>query len=172
MSKLHGGYYLDNQDVVFYNLDPNDKPRSFMVDQDKVLNYEGMCLTYFENFMNIGWLRLHTPIERYQEELGTNFLSVPQEHRARVSQMLKGGRLIIVDFPNEFRVYETGKQISLSQLLGSGELIDLFEMGAHYRQKFEKGEISKEQFEKETEILNKTKFHIECFIVEGMFVQK
>jgi len=122
--------------------------------------------------MTIGWLRLHTPMDRYQEELGTNFLSVPIEHRSRIWKMLEGGRLIIVDFPNEFLVYETEKRFSLAQFIDSGELIDLFETGALYRQKFNNGEISKEQFEKESEILNKTKFHIECFKVQGMFVER
>ena len=95
MSKLYDGYYLDNQEVVFYNLNLNDDARHFMVDQDKVMKYEGLCLTYKKNFMTIGWLRLHTPLAKYQETLGTNFLSVPQEHRARIAEMLQGRTLTI-----------------------------------------------------------------------------
>jgi len=62
--------------------------------------------------------------------------------------------------------------MTLAELIGSGELIDIFELGTQYRKMLAKGEITEENFKKKTETIAETKFHIECFRVQGMFIEK
>lgn len=175
--KLHDGYILRNGGVIFYNDSAFYKTvsgKQQKVDEDKVMEYEGLCESYRKYFMDIGWLRLHTPCEPHQEELGTHFLSVPLEHRARIAEMLKGGTLIMLDELKTFRVLETREQITLEQLLGDGELFDLIEVARENRERLDSGAITKEEWEKRIQTIGqweKTKFHIECQNVAGMFVE-
>jgi hypothetical protein len=176
--KLYDGYTVRNGEVTFCTysaLHTMQVGKHLKVDQDKVIEYEGMCETYRRNFMEIGWLRLHTPVGQHQETLGTNFLSVPLEHRARVAGMLKGGTLVKLDKPKTFRILETGEDITFEQLLCGGELFDLIEAGRQNREKLDSGAITKEEWERQTQAINqweKTKFHIECWEIAGMFVEE
>ena len=175
--KLHDGYIIKDGYISFYNdslLNKELHSKTYRVDQDKVTYYEGMCETYRNNFMEIGWLRLHTPLEQYQEHLGTHFLSVPSKHRKRIADMLEGGTLITLDNLQTFRVVETGKYITLQELLGGEELIDFLEEGKQNSDKFNSGAITKEEFERQIEVIRnreKEKFHIECFTVQGMLIE-
>ena len=197
--KLHDGYTMGNGKVTFYTNSPLYKtqfPKHHKVDEDKVMEYESMCETYRKHFMDIGWLRLHTPIEPHQEEWGTNFLSVPLEHRARIAGMLKDGRLVMIGNPaihregeksvyrvleieelnpRIYRVLETGEGITLDQLIDGGELFDFLEVSRQNRQRLGSGTITKEEWEKQVKLIQqweKTKFHIECSNIQGMFVEK
>lgn len=98
--KLHDGYTLsltDNNKVYFYDISPLEKvmaEKVRKVDVEKVRIFEGVCLALSKNFMKAGLLRLHTPLDRYWEFLGTYFLYVPLTERSRVVELLKGGMLI------------------------------------------------------------------------------
>jgi len=176
--KLHDGYTVRNGEVIFYRDSAFYKAVSGKrpkVNQDKVTEYEDLCETYRQNFIEIGWLRLHTPIDLHQEQLGTNFLSVPFEHRARISSMIKGGTLIMLDKLKTFRVLESGEEITFEQLLGGGELFDLLQTAQEDREKLDSGEITREEWEKRLQTIDKwekTKFHIESLNVVGMFVEE
>ncbi len=172
---LHDGYTIKGGFINFYSesrLNKELSSKTYKVDQEKIVYYEGLCETYRKNFMKIGWLRLHTPIGQHQEHLGTHFLSVPPKHRKRIADMLGGGTLIALDNLQTFSVIETGKRITLQELLGGEELIDIFEEGKQRRDKFDSGAITKEEFDRHAEIISKETFHIGCFTLGGMFVEK
>lgn len=105
--KFHDGYVLsvplEDKLIHFYRDSPYNKvvvrPRVygvevFKVDEEKVVAYEDMCETYRKNFMEMGWLRLHTPLYMHEEHRGTDFLYVPPSERARIAGMLNGKPLI------------------------------------------------------------------------------
>ena len=105
--ELHDGYVLslplENDLIHFYHASPYDVARPkvhgvevFKVDKDKVIEYEDMCKTYRENFKELGFLRLHTPLNMYEEHQGTYFLYVPPKERVRIAGMLNGRPLISV----------------------------------------------------------------------------
>jgi hypothetical protein len=175
--KLHDGYTVRGGIVTFYKDSAFDKAvlgKRPKVDQDKVMEYEGLCEKYRNNFTEIGWLILHTPIAPHEEELGTNFLSVPVEHRARIASMIKGGTLIMLDRLKTFRVLESGEQFTFEHLLGGGELFDFLEIAQENREKLDRGEITKEEWERRLKTIDeweKTKFHIERFSVVNMFAE-
>jgi hypothetical protein len=196
--KLHDGYTVRDGEVTFYkdsSLYKIQFPKHLKVDQDKVMAFESMCETYRKSFMEIGWLRLHTPVGLHQESAGTHFLSVPLEHRARIAEMLKSGRLVMLETPatqNEggnlvyymleyaeldprtYRVIETGKQITLDQLVGDGELFDFLGVSQQNRRMLDSGTITKAEWERQIQIIEqweKTKFHIESWNIQGMFVE-
>ncbi len=178
--KLHDGYILRDGKVIFYSDSTlyritSGKQKRPKVDEDKVVEYEGLCASYRQYFMDIGQLRLHTPVDEHQEKVGTNFLSVPLKHRARIAEMLKGGTLIVLDRLKTFCVLETGEQITLEQLLGDGELFDLVKVAQENHDKLDSGAITKEEWEKQVQTIRqweKEKFHIESFYIDGMFVEK
>jgi len=145
----------------------------FKVDEDKVAEYEAMCETYRDSFMEMGWLRLHTPVDVHQEYLGTDFLYVPPSERARITQMLKGGTLATIDRFKTFHVIESRKNITIDELIGSGELVNLSEIGEQNRDRLERGVISEEEMEKQAQVIQESKFYfIFGFIIEGMFIQR
>jgi hypothetical protein len=178
--RLHDGYILRDSKVIFYSDSTlykitSGKQKHPKVDEDKVMEYEGLCASYQQHFMNIGWLRLHTPVDEHQEKVGINFLSVPLKHRARIAEMLKGGTLIMLDELKTFYVFETGEQITFEQLLGDGELFDFVKVAQENHDKLDSGAITKEEWEKCAQVIvkwEKEKFHIESFCIDGMFVEK
>ena len=178
--KLRDGYILRDGKVIFYSDSTlykitSGKQKYPKVDEDKVIEYEGLCASYRQYFMDIGQLRLHTPVEEHQEKVGTNFLSVPLKHRARIAKMLKGGTLIMLDSLKTFCVVDTGEQITFEQLLGDGELFDLVKVAQENHDKLDSGAITKEEWEKCAQAIGqweKEKFHVESFCIDGMFVEK
>ncbi len=140
--KWHDGYYVEENDIVFYK-DPilskatkgakvytkNSEgelktlfPEKLVkkVSQDKIMKYEDMCRVYRENFGDTGMLRLHTPIGIHQEHLGVEFLFVPVRHRERIKQLIGNGYLVMVEPINLFKILPTDKLITLEDLIGSG----------------------------------------------------
>ena len=106
-TKLHDGYVLslplEDKLIHFYRDSPYNKVvvRSkvygvevFKVDEEKVVEYEEMCENFRQNFMELGLLRLHTPLNIHEEHLGMYFLYVPPKERNRIAGMLKGKPLI------------------------------------------------------------------------------
>jgi hypothetical protein len=176
--KLRDGYTVRNGKVTFYDYSALQKMsvgKHARVDEEKVLEYEAMCETFRKTFMDVGWLRLHTPVEQYQERSGTNFLFVPQEHRARVAGLIKGGTMIKLSKPRTFRILETKEDISFDQIIGNGELFDLGKTRQQYRMEYGSGAITKEEWKKRATTLQqwgKTKFHIDSFEIPGMFVEE
>jgi len=174
--KLHDGYTVRDGVINFYDDPVTNRPhgKHYKVDEGSIAHYEGLCETYQKNFMQIGWLRLHTPSGPNQEYLGTHFLSVPENHRTRVAEMVRGETLITLDNFDTFCLVESGKRFTLQELLGNEELVDIFMMGKDNREKLDNGSITQEEYEKQTEVIQsiqKEKFHIESFTVEGMFVE-
>lgn len=174
--KLHDGYIMKDGLIHFYRDSAYNRVLSdevFKVDEDKVTEYEGMCNTLRENFMEIGQLRLHTPVDIHQERLGTNFLYVPPKERTRIMKMLEGGTLITLDSLKwTFCEIGTGKHFTLDELIGSGELVDLSEIGEQNREKLQSGIISEEEIDKQAKAIRENKFFIGSLEVEGMFVQR
>ncbi|MBN1161147.1 MAG: hypothetical protein JXA17_04285 [Dehalococcoidales bacterium] len=144
--KWHDGYYVEDNDIVFYK-DPilskvtegakvyikNSEgelktlfPKKLVqkVSQDKIVEYEGICRVYRENFGDTGMLRLHTPIGIHQEHLGVEFLFVPVKHRERIKQMIGDGYLIMLDSIRLFRIFPTDITITIEELIGSGVISD------------------------------------------------
>jgi len=110
--KLHDGYILslplEDEVIGFYRDSPYNRvmrDEVFKVDEDKVRAYEDMCKTYRQNFMELGLLRLHTPLDVHEERLGTYFLFVPPKERARIAGMLKGKPLITRYNPDGSKVF-------------------------------------------------------------------
>ena len=110
--KLHDGYILslplEDEVIGFYRDSPYNRvtrDEVFKVDEDKVRAYEDMCKTYRENFMELGLLRLHTPLDVHEEQLGTYFLYVPPKERDRIAKMLKGKPLVTSHNPDGFKVF-------------------------------------------------------------------
>ena len=177
--KLHDGYILRDGKVIFYSDSTlykitSGKQKYPKVDEDKIMEYESLCESYRQHFMNVGQLRLHTPVDEHQEKVGTNFLSVPLKHRARIAEMLKGGTLIMLDELKTFHVLETGEQITFEQLLGDGELFDFVKVAQENHDKLDSGAITKEEWEKQVQTIRqweKEKFHIESLHMAGMFVE-
>jgi len=172
---LHDGYTVKGGYINFYDGFSPERPSDnhYKVDEGKVAHYENMCETYRKNFLQIGWLRLHTPISPNQEKLGTNFLSVPERHRMRIAEMLGGEALITDDNFKTFSLVESGRRFTLEELLGNEELVDIFLLGKNNHEKLDNGSITQEEYDKQLEIIQdiqKEKFHVESFIVEGMFV--
>ncbi len=99
MLALHDGYYLFRGEVVFYSDDAISRVlsgRVFKVDQEKVLHFEGMCNIAANNFLELGMLRLHTPVDVRQDDLFllcSDGLSrmVPEEELAKILSQNKGG---------------------------------------------------------------------------------
>ena len=80
----------------------------------------------------------------------------------------------MLDKLKTFRILDTGEEITFAQLLDDGELFDLIETARENREKFDSGEITMEEWErrfKAIEEWEKTKFHIECLNVVGMFIE-
>lgn len=105
--KLHDGYILslplEDEVIGFYRDSPYNRvmrDEVFKVDEDKVRAYEDMCKTYRQNFMKLGLLRLHTPLDVHDKRLGTNFLYVPPSERGRIARMLGGKPLITRSNPS------------------------------------------------------------------------
>ena len=174
--KLHDGYTVEDGYINFYDGFSPETPSDnhYKVDESKVAYYENMCETYRKNFLQIGWLRLHTPINPNQEKLGTNFLSVPERHRMRIAEMLEGEALITDDNFKTFSLVESGRRFTLEELLGNEELVDVFLLGKNNHEKLDNGSITQEEYDKQLEIIQaiqKEKFHVESFTVEGMFVE-
>lgn len=110
--KLHDGYILSlplkDRLIHFYRDSPYNRvmrEEVFKVDEDKVIAYEDMCQTYRENFIELGLLRLHTPLDIHEEQLGTYFLYVPPKERARIAAMLKGKPLVTSYSPDGSKVF-------------------------------------------------------------------
>lgn len=116
--KLHDGYILSlplkDKLIHFYRDSPYNKvvvrPKVygvevFKVDEDKVIAYEDMCQTYRKNFMELGLLRLHRPLDIHEEHLGTYFLYVPSKERARIAGMLKGKPLVTLHNPDGSKAF-------------------------------------------------------------------
>ncbi len=174
--KLHAGYTVKDGYINFYDGSYPERlsGNHYKVDESKVAYYENMCETYRKNFLQIGWLRLHTPISPNQEKHGTNFLSVPERHRTRITEMLGEETLITCDNFKTFCLVESGRCFTFKELLGNEELVDIFLLGKNNREKLDNGSITQEQYDKQIEIieaLQKEKFHVESFTVEGMFVE-
>lgn len=94
--------------IGFYRDSPYNKvmrDEVFKVDEDKVRAYEDMCKTYRQNFMELGLLRLHTPLDVHEEQLGTYFLHVPPKERTRIAGMLKGKPLVTLHNPDGSKVF-------------------------------------------------------------------
>ena len=220
--KLYDGYILSlplsDRAIHFYRdsaLNRVLSGESFKVDEEKVLAYEDMCETYRENFMEMGWLRLHTPLEMNQEPLGTDFLYIPPKERNRILEMLEGGVLYSLErfklfcvveeegvdtqtnikkelekLPEGYRAEIKGtpeelaalglpapvreiKSFTVDELIGSGELVDLSEIGNGNRERIEKGIISEEDVDKQIQSIQETKFYfIMGFSIKGMFIYK
>lgn len=104
--KLPDGYILSlplEDKLLHFYRDPAHRvlaDKVLKVDEDKVIAYEDMCETYRENFMELGLLRLHTPLNVHEERLSTNFLYVPPSERARIQRMLGGESLITRSNPS------------------------------------------------------------------------
>jgi hypothetical protein len=174
--KLHDGYTVRDGYINFYDSHDLERPSGnhYKVEESKVAYYENLCETYRKNFMQIGWLRLHMPISPNQEKLGTNFLSVPERHRPRIVEMLGKETLITVDNFKTFCLVESGKRFPFEELLRNEELVDIFLLGKNNREKLDNGSITQEEYDKQLkiiEVIQKEKFHVETFTVEGMFVE-
>jgi hypothetical protein len=129
--KLHDGYILSlplKDRLIYFYRDPVYNRVSSMtgeevlkVDEDKVIGFEfGLCETCRENFMELGLLRLHTPLDIHQERLSRNFLYVPPSERVRIAQML-GGKPLITRYSlspvyNEYCTVEEKKDETQSTL--------------------------------------------------------
>jgi hypothetical protein len=136
MGKYEDGYYLilPNGYIQFYraaSLVRAMNEKAFKVNKEKVNKFESFCKLCREDFMNMGCLRLHTPVGHHQEHLGTDFLYVPPLERARVSQMIGHGFLITFERLKSFGVLlnpgvtDEYTLITLEDLLGTEELVDL-----------------------------------------------
>lgn len=174
---LRDGYTVKDGAIFFYNYPVTNRPHGmhYKVDASNVAHYEGLCETYRRDFMQIGWLRLHTPISPNQEYLGTRFLSVPENHRTRVAEMISGETLITLDNFNTFCLVESDKHFTLKELLGNEDLVDIFAISKENREKLDNGSITQEEYEKQIEVIQviqKEKFHIESFTVQGMFAEE
>jgi len=87
--------------------------------------------------------------------------------------MLNGGVLITLERFKSFQVAESGERFSIDELIGTGELVDISEIGRNNREKIEKGIISEEELKRQTREISETKFYfIMGFGVEGMFIYK
>ncbi len=218
--KLYDGYILSlplsNRLIHFYRdsaLNRVLSGESFKVDEEKIIQYEGICETNRDNFIEMGWLRLNTPLEMHQEPLGTDFLYVPPKERNRILKMLEGGVLVTLERYKSFRVVEEErvdtqanikkeleklpegyrvemkgipeelaalglpapvreiKSYSIDEIIGSGELVDIAEIGEQNREKIEKGIINEEDIDKQLNDIQETKFYfIMGFSIEGMFI--
>ena len=65
--KLHDGYFLslplEDKLIHFYRDSAYNRvmrDEVFKVDEEKIMQYEDIRETYRKNFMEMGWLRLHT----------------------------------------------------------------------------------------------------------------
>lgn len=110
--KLYDGYILSlplkDRLIHFYRDSAYNKVLTdevFKVDEDKVLFFEGMCNDLRNDFMEIGQLRLHTPLGLHEERLGTYFLYVPPKERARIAGMLEGKPLVTLHNPDGSKVF-------------------------------------------------------------------
>ncbi len=179
-SKLHSGYTIsapsNDRAIQFYRNSALNRilyGDNFQVDEEKVIQYENICEIYRKNFIEMGWLRLHMPLYVHQEHLGTDFLYVPPKERNRILKMLNGGVLITLERFKSFQVAESGERFSIDELIGTGELVDISEIGRNNREKIEKGIISEEELKRQTREISETKFYfIMGFGVEGMFIYK
>ncbi len=146
--KWQDGYYLNNDGTIqFYRDAPLSKetegqpvyvkdsrgelhcilPAKMVskVNQDKVVEYEGFCQVYRDNFLSTGMLRLHNPIDVHQEYLGTNFLFVPLKHRERLAKLLGHGYLIMLESVKLFEIIPEGRRVTWEEILGSGVVSEL-----------------------------------------------
>jgi hypothetical protein len=176
----YDGYYMDfnTGEVVLYRKSGLSKIQSddiFRVDKDKVAFFEANCRTLKSIFMDTGWLRLHMPINYDQEILGTTFLCVPPPHRARVLNVIQGGTLVTTDIfasnsfdMRNFIVMETGMHVSITDIVGIGELIDL----KHYRTWLIANCSNSDEIKQQMEIAVSTKFFLIQHTVEGMFINR
>jgi hypothetical protein len=206
--KLHDGYYtvrdahgnLDS--ITFYS-----HPRGYKemtgkhpkVDEDKVIQFEDMCEAFKRNFIEGGWLRLHTPLGAYQEELGTNFLYIPPEHRARIARTLEGGKTLVMEHPFEkllqpphgepfplknrplvdlihgsFILCENKRHIAVADLLCGEEIVDIRTITNQNVDNYNRGAVTQEEFERRRNTISgwvETKFQIQHAEIEGMFVE-
>jgi hypothetical protein len=176
--KTYSGYTLalplSDGIINFYNDAPINRVlngEKFRVDKKKILQYEQICEVYRKNYQEMGWLRLHIPLSMYQEYLGTDFLYVPPKERTRISEMLGGGSLITLERFKSFQVVGSEKTVSIDELSGSCELIDITKVGSENRELLEKGIISQEEMDKRTKsILENNFYFIFGFSVSGMFI--
>jgi hypothetical protein len=144
--KWHDGYYLQDDDIVFYKAAQLSKeikggvvytddsygglkilfPEKLVekVNQDEIATYESWCHVWREGFIRFGLLRLHTPIGIHQEHLGVEFLFVPVSHRDRINKMIGNGYLVMLDSVRLFGVVPAGTKIALEDLIGTGVISD------------------------------------------------
>jgi len=180
--RLHDGYYLFRGEVVFYSDDDISRVlsgRVFKVDEEKALNFEGMCNIAANNFLELGMLRLHTPVDVRQEERGTYFLYVPIPDRPRILDLIQGGTLISLKPSGftEFEVIETGQRLTMEDLVGSlDRLVDIEKEYKPLREKLERQEISRKEFETQKEALagqlGQSKFYITQLGSVDMFITR
>jgi hypothetical protein len=183
--KLWDGYIVKDGAVTFRKdslLRKELSGKHPKVDQDKILEFEAMCETYRRNFMEIGLLRLHTPVATdtrlYQEKWGMEFLFVPSEHRVRVAGIVKGETLVMLELGGILSIFyavESQRKITLKQLLGDEELFDVFGAAQQNKEKRETGAITEAEWQERCQVIEqwfKTKFHLESIGVDGMFVEQ
>jgi len=116
--KIHDGYILspplEDKLICFYRDSPYNKvvvrPKvyrvgNFKVNEEKIIAYEEMCETCRQNFIELGLLRLHTPLCMHEEHLGDHFLYVPPKERRRIARMLNGRPLITAYNANLSPIY-------------------------------------------------------------------
>jgi len=168
---LHDGYFIKDNYIHFYTdsvLDKIASDKDYMVDEEKVYYYESICENYHRNFMEVGWLRLHTPFAEYQERLGTNFLYVPPNERQRIMSITGGGALAANHNLQSFYIFAKELHITMQELIGTSKLVDIFKI---YEFNKEKG-INEKELQKQQDFILHTKFFISNLQITGMIVQK
>jgi len=176
-SVFHDGYVLKEGNVLFYDgTFPERTPENdYMVDEEKVGYHESMCYSYRQNFMEVGWLRLHMPFRFNEEYLGTYFLFVPENHRARIAAIIGDYSICTMDDFKKFFLAETGYQFTLEDLTKGQELVDITSMGQANRENLLTGLISQDEYEhqvKKIQQIQQENFHGFSVFPEGMFAAK
>jgi len=106
-------------------------------------------------------------------------LYVPTPDRPRILDLIQGGTLISLKPSGftEFEVIETGQRLTMEDLVGSPDrLVDIEEENIPLREKLERQEMSRKEFETQKEALaeqlGQRKFYITQLSSVDMFVTK